>query len=118
MPKPSADAGARLTALVGDDPRVEIRKVFGDPAGFVNGNLCVGTFGSQLFVRLSEADVPKASRLAGARPFEPMAGRPMRQYIVLPDSILDSPMLISNWLERSIAYVTTLPAKPSGPRRR
>ncbi len=117
MPKPSADAGARLTALVGDDPRVEIRKMFGYPAGFVNGNLCVGTFGSQFFVRLSEADVPTAARIPGARPFEPMAGRPMRQYIVLPDSILDSPKLSSKWLERSIAYVTTLPAKP-GPRRR
>jgi len=53
---PSAAAIARFEALLPEDPRVTRRPVFGQPAAFVNGNMFLGVLGSEVFVRLSEAD--------------------------------------------------------------
>jgi TfoX/Sxy family transcriptional regulator of competence genes len=118
IPKPSAAATERLRALVSGDPRVQIKKMFGHAAAFVNGNLCVGTFGDDVFVRLSESDCQEAAKIRGARPFEPMPGRPMKQYLVLPPSLLSKPSLSRKWVGRSISFVVALPPKKSSARRR
>ena len=85
--------------------------MFGQPAAFANGNMCAGTFGSDLFVRLSTKDVETLSRVPGVRPFEPMPGRPMRQYLVLPPALLGKPARAREWVERSIEYALSLPPK-------
>ena len=111
MPKISLDATRRLEALVAGDPRVRIKKMFGQPAGFVNGNLCLGTFGTEIFVRLSDSHVESLSKVAGVRPFEPMAGRPMKHYLVVPPSMLAKPLEVKKWVRRSVDYVQSLPPK-------
>ena len=111
MPKASPEAAQRLTSLLGRDPRVEVRKMFGHPAAFVNGNLCVGTFGDELFVRLGAADVLALAKAPGVRPFEPMAGRPMKQYLVLPPAMLNRPAQAKKWVARSIEHALSLPPK-------
>jgi len=63
------------------------RKMFGYPAGFANGQMCCGLFGKQFFLRLGENDRGELLRIEGASEFDPMGGRPMREYVVLPDSI-------------------------------
>ena len=54
MPKPSAMSKALFESLVPGDPRVTVRPMFGNVAAFVNGNMFMGLFGDELFVRLSE----------------------------------------------------------------
>jgi len=39
-----------------EDPRVQVRPMFGNLAGFSNGNMFIGLFGSAVFVRLGEDD--------------------------------------------------------------
>lgn len=111
MPRASAEATRRLESLVAGDPRVRLRKMFGQPAAFVNGNLCAGTFGNGLFVRLGEADVATLATVREVRHFEPMPGRPMRQYLVLPPAILQKTAEARKWVARSIDYVLSLPPK-------
>lgn len=111
MPRASASAAKQLESLIAGDPRVQVRKMFGQPAGFVNGNMCVGTFGTDLFVRLSKDDIPVLSKVAGVRPFEPMPGRPMKQYLVLPPALLENPTQARKWVVRSIEYALSLPPK-------
>lgn len=111
MPRASAEATKRLESLLAGDPRVRLRKMFGQPAAFVNGHLCAGTFGSELFVRLGEADVATLAKVPGVRRFEPMPGRPMRQYLVLPPAMLKKATEARKWVARSIEYVLTLPPK-------
>jgi len=111
MPKPTADATTMLERLVAKDPRLEVKKVFGQPAAFANGNMCFGTFGADVFLRLGEADQKLATSLAGVRPFEPMAGRPMKGYFVFPRSILQDRKRSREWVERSIRHALTLPPK-------
>jgi TfoX/Sxy family transcriptional regulator of competence genes len=85
--------------------------MFGHPAAFVNGNLCMGTFGNDVFVRLDDSGVRALSKIQGVRSFEPMPGRPMKQYLVLPPSLLKDAAQSRRWVRRSIEYVLTLPPK-------
>ena len=66
--------------------RVAIRPMFGHKAAFVNGNMFTGTFGKHVFVRLDEPSRAELLTVAGANPFEPMKGRPMTEYVQLPES--------------------------------
>src|ERR1700730_15630526 len=83
MPKPSEQAKAAFQKLVPPDPAVTTRPMFGNLAGFVNGNMFCGLFGEDLFVRVSDDDQTKV-RKQGGRAFEPMPGRAMTGYVVVP----------------------------------
>ena len=92
-------------------PAVERRKMFGYPCAFVRGQMLCGVFAHRIMLRLSEADRAEYLQLPGARAFEAMPGRPMREYVELTPQIMDSPAEFSRWLQRGLAYVETLPPK-------
>jgi len=48
----------------------------------------------------------------GGRPFEPMPGRPMREYVVVPAKMVGDPAELQTWIEKSAAFAATLEAKP------
>jgi TfoX/Sxy family transcriptional regulator of competence genes len=104
----------RFSELVPDDPRVERRKMFGYPAAFLGGNLFMSLYQDSLILRLSEADRGALLKVEGASLFEPMPGRPMREYVVVPRWLLDSPGPLGRWIGRSLAYAGTIPAKSAG----
>ena len=83
--------------------------MFGSVAAFVNGNMFMGLVSDELFVRLDE---PERDQLgaAGGRPLEVMPGRPMREYVTLPDW-RTRPDTARDWGQRSLDYTLTLPAK-------
>jgi TfoX/Sxy family transcriptional regulator of competence genes len=112
MPKSDPATVRRFEALARNDPRLQLRKMFGHPAAFVNGRMCFGTFGAELFVRLSDADRREAERWPATRAFAPMAGRPMTGYWVLPPEVWEDPKLSKEWVERAIAHTSRLPKKP------
>jgi TfoX/Sxy family transcriptional regulator of competence genes len=110
MPK-FTKAPQALVALFGGAvaglPDVEARTMFGYPAAFVNGNMFACLFRSSMMLRLSE----KERRESGAKQFEPMPGRPMREYVEVPGEVLGSPKLLDAWLRKGHAYAASLPAK-------
>jgi TfoX/Sxy family transcriptional regulator of competence genes len=96
-------------------PEASQRKMFGYPAAFARGNLVTGLFQESLFVRLSDEDGVKITQ-EGATPFAPMAGRPMRGYFVLPNSILSSESSLKTWIAKAIAYGMSLAPKAGQPK--
>ncbi len=86
--------------------------MFGYPALFVSGNMFAGTYRDSLFVRLPE-DERAAAMKRGAKPFEPMPGRPMKEYVVVPAGIVAKPAELASWIERGLAYAARLPVKQS-----
>ena len=92
-------------------PGVQTKKMFGYPAAFVNGNMFSGLFQTSMILRLSESDRAACASQYDAQPFEPMPGRPMREYIVLPDEIVRSPKALVVWLRKGHAYAARLPPK-------
>ena len=111
MPRPSPDAIERFTRAVGDDPRTSLRPMFGNLSAFANGYLFTGLFGDDIFVRADPAT--QATILAaGGRPFAPMPGRPMRDYVVLPMAWTGDQTELRTRIGASLAFTMTLPAKP------
>ena len=110
--KPAPEAVVTLFhAAVAGLPDVETRKMFGYPCAFVNGQMLTGVHEDRIMLRLSEQDRAQFLELPGAKLFEPMPGRPMREYVELPPSIMNSPAQLKRWLKRGLAYVETLPPK-------
>ena len=66
------------------DKNCDYKKMFGYPAFFVNGNMFVGVHGDKLFLRLSDADMADIMKDYKVTAFEPMPGRAMKGYVVLP----------------------------------
>jgi TfoX/Sxy family transcriptional regulator of competence genes len=95
---------------------VEVRKMFGYPAGFVGGNMAFGLHQESFIVRLPD-DAREGRLEAGWTQFEPMPGRPMREYVALPSEVVDDPDQARAWAERAAAYVRTLPPKVPKPRK-
>ncbi len=91
-------------------PSVTRRPMFGYASAFVNGNMFAGTFQDSIVVRLGESDRAALLKLKGAAPFEPM-GRPMKEYVVVPASIVATPKALGAWIERGHRYALGLPAK-------
>ena len=102
--------GAAVAAIEG----LERRQMFGYPAGFIGGNMVTGLHQESWIVRLPED--ARAERLeAGWSTFEPMAGRPMREYVAMAPSITADPDAAREWVERAATYVRTLPPKARKP---
>jgi TfoX/Sxy family transcriptional regulator of competence genes len=95
-----------------DDPRIERRKMFGYPSIFVHGNMCAGLFGDGMFARLSAAD--RAALPGGGAPFEPMPGRPMKDYTLVPDDVLADDAALADLLAKAVAHTASLPPKEKG----
>lgn len=110
MPRPTEDDMARFRAAVPDDPRIEIRPMFGNLGAFVGGNMFAGLFGSQLGVKLPEVELAEA-RAAGGGDFGPPE-RPMRGWVTVPEGA-DAARLVA----RAAEYVATMPPKPARKKR-
>jgi TfoX/Sxy family transcriptional regulator of competence genes len=87
------------------------RMMFGCPSYSLAGNLFAGAFGDQVFVRLPEADRAEAVSEGGS-PFEPLEGRTLRMYVVLPAAAVADGEALSSWLRRSMDFVSSLPKRP------
>jgi TfoX/Sxy family transcriptional regulator of competence genes len=80
--------------------------MFGQLAGFVNGNMFMGLFGDRLFVRLSEED--RAAVLAqGGDDFT------TRGHVMLPDGWADRPEEAERWVAVALREGRALPPKPA-----
>lgn len=91
--------------------------MFGYPAAFANGHLFAGLHQEDCILRLSEPARERAMREHGARPFEPMPGRRMREYVALPETLLRDRAALTAWLARSLRYVRSLPPRRPRPAR-
>ena len=107
IPKPTDADRGRFTALVPDDPRVEVKPMFGNLGAFVNGNMFMGLFGSDVGVKLADDDRARLEQ-AGGGPFGP-AERPMGGYVALPAGLGESEA--REWIAASLGFVAALPPK-------
>jgi len=90
------------------------RPMFGYPCGFVNGNMFTGLFADKMFVRLPEDSRAELMGIGGST-FEPMPGRPMRDYVVIPGEIIAKPAELKSWVAKALRYGDSLPAKKKKP---
>ncbi|MEP7356905.1 MAG: TfoX/Sxy family protein [Anaerolineales bacterium] len=114
MPKLEKSSPALLQAFaqtMAALPMAQTKTVFGSPAAFANGHMFAGIQNESFFLRLPDAERESFMATVSAEQWEPMPGRPMRQYVVIPAPLLEAPEQLNAWLGKSIAYVQALPAK-------
>ncbi len=86
--------------------------MFGYPSYFLNGNMFVGVLGDKIFLRLSESGMTQIMNdYKDVFAFEPIPGRTMKGYVVLPKVIYSDDKLFEEWLEKSVKFVSSLPPK-------
>ena len=110
-PAPREAVAAFETATSGL-PEAEPRKMFGYSCVFAKGNMFAGLHEAGMVLRLPEKQRTEFLRLKGAKQFEPLQGRVMREYVVVPKVLLNVPERLRVWVEKSLDYVLSLPAKP------
>jgi TfoX/Sxy family transcriptional regulator of competence genes len=102
---------AAFPALLPGDPRVEPRKMFGYPCAFANGNMFIGLHQDNLVLRLPEGERERFLAEHHSHIFAPFPNRPMREYVVVPRSLIERPRQLAPWVARALDYAAALPAK-------
>jgi hypothetical protein len=100
----------RFATVLDRYPDAQRKQMFGYPAAFVGGNHATGLFHDRWVIRLPEADAA-AARTAGADAFEPMPGRAMKGYVLVPTADVADDAKIAAWVERGLATAAAMPAK-------
>jgi TfoX/Sxy family transcriptional regulator of competence genes len=100
----------RVRDLIGDEPGVTEKKMFGGLAMLLDGNMAVGIHRDALIVRADPAQQDALLAEPGARVFD-VTGRPMKGWLLVdPDGCAEDEDL-RRWVERGIAYARGLPPK-------
>jgi len=100
-----------LFATVVPGPPAVQRKMFGYPAGFINGNMFMGLFQDDMILRLPESLREEFLKKEGAKIFEPMPGRPMREYVAVPPRVMENKKELASWVSRALEYGASLKPK-------
>ncbi len=111
IPRADEKSKEAFRSFLPDDPRVTVRPIFGNVSAFVNGNMFFGVFGNDLFLRLSDAHRDELLKKKGASLLEPMKGRPMKEYVLIPRTWRTEPETVRLWVSRSLGWASKLPAK-------
>jgi hypothetical protein len=110
IPKPTDADRDRFRALVPDEPGIETKPMFGSLGAFVNGNMFMGLLGSDVGVKLDEADRTALLTKPGTGPFGP-SERPMSGWVRIPAGW--TARQAKPWVAKAHAAAALLPPKQS-----
>ncbi len=101
----------RLRDLLGDDPNISEKKMFGGVAFMLNGNmLCGYTNKGKLMVRVGKALEAEARKLPGAQDMD-FTGKKMGGMLFVDEEALVAPGALEQWIALATRFVGALPAK-------
>ena len=102
--------GERIRLLLGDDPDVSERRMFGGLVFMVAGNMACGVIRDDLLVRVGKDGYASAVVRPFAGPLS-MGGRTMGGFVVVDGEGVAEDGQLEEWVERGIALATSLPPK-------
>jgi TfoX-like protein len=100
----------RLRDLIGDEPGLAEKHLFGGLAMLLDGNMAIGVHGDALIVRTAPDRFEELLRMPGARPFD-LTGRPMKGWLLVDAEGIAEDDDLRRWTELGITFARTLPAK-------
>jgi hypothetical protein len=100
----------RLRDLVGAEPGLTEKKMFGGLAMLVYGNMAVGVHGDALIVRTDPAQQADLLAEPGARTFD-LTGRPMKGWLLVDPVGHAEDDDLRRWVNRGIGYARSLAPK-------
>ena len=100
----------RVRALIGDDPRLSERKMFGGLCLMVDGNMCVGIVGDELMVRVGPDGYADALAQPHAREMD-FTGKPMKGMVFVDATGIAKHPDLERWVDRGMDFAGSLPPK-------
>jgi TfoX/Sxy family transcriptional regulator of competence genes len=101
------------------DYNCQKKMMFGCPAFFINNNMFSAVHQDNIVLRLSpDGRKELVEQYDEAEPFEPMAGRVMKEYMVVPETLFSDQTAFEVWLGRSYEYASKLPPKKKKQKKR
>ena len=101
---------SRVRDILGDNPEIGEREMFGGIAFLLSGNMAVGVSKDELMVRIDRDEYDEALAMPGVRAFD-MTGRPMRGWILVGPEATAEPADLKVWVETGLDFAATLPPK-------
>jgi TfoX/Sxy family transcriptional regulator of competence genes len=110
--KPDEAMRGRLAAAAVDHDAVE-KKMFGSYSWFtpVTAQMFICLWGADVAVRVGEGEAKALIKAGKVKPFEPVPGHTMKEYVFVPAADARDDRKLASWIERSAAYAMTLPPK-------
>ena len=105
------DLANRIRELIGSDPDVSEKRMFGGLAFLVHGNMSVAASGQGgLLVRVAPEDTDALIAKPHAREFE-MRGRSMQGWLRVDPEGLRTKAQLERWVRRGVVFARSLPPK-------
>lgn len=105
------ELAARIRGIVGGEPGVTERRMFGGLAFLVNGNLAVSASGQGgLLLRIDPEQTEALVDGQHVRRFE-MRGRQMNGWLGVDVERLETDDDLQRWVDHGLTYARSLPAK-------
>ena len=100
----------RVLDILGPEPSLVRKKMFGGVAFMLQGNLACGVLKSDLMVRVPKDEHEAALARPHAREMD-FTGRPMRGWVVVGPDATDDDASLEDWVATGAAYALSLPPK-------
>jgi hypothetical protein len=97
----------RVREVLGEQPGLAEKQMFGGLAFLVHGNMACGVRGDDLIVRVA---AETAMGEPGVRPFD-LTGRPMTGWLLVDANGHAQDEDLHRWVDRGLAHATSLPPK-------
>lgn len=105
------DLANRIRELLGSEPGVDEKRMFGGLAFLINGNMSVAVSGQGgLLVRVPPQDTDKLIERAHVSPMV-MAGREARGWLRVEAAGVQTKRQLHSWVNRGVGYASSLPPK-------
>jgi TfoX/Sxy family transcriptional regulator of competence genes len=101
----------RIRELIGGEPDLAEKKMFGGLAFLIRGNMAIGASGEGgILVRVDPEETDSLVETSSARPME-MRGREMKGWLRVDSEEVASRDALAEWVARGTAYARSLPSK-------
>jgi TfoX/Sxy family transcriptional regulator of competence genes len=112
MLKPDEALLERIEAVTASMP-VRRKKMFGTSSWFLDSNdqMFAGVWGDGILVRVGQEETQSLIASGAASAFDPMGGRPMKEYVLLEGDAIAEDSELSEWLERAAQFTAMLAPK-------
>lgn len=105
------DLADRIRELLGGEPDLTERKMFGGLAFLIHGNMAVAASGQGgVLVRVDPARSDSLMATTKARPME-MRGRPMQGWLRIGSDDVRTKRQLAKWVTLGATYARSLPGK-------
>jgi hypothetical protein len=101
---------ARVRDMIGEQPGLAEKQMFGGLAFLLHGNMACGVRGDDLIVRVAADAADAALGEPGVRPFD-LTGRPMKGWLLVDADGHAEDDDLCRWVDRGLSHASSLPPK-------